>query len=184
MARNFFQVFLKSSGQAWLDIFGKKVFADVLFEEIERYWKLDLTALAKIPFDIEECLTLFESQLNDKPLAERSLTLRRASFALRYLLLLYLSDLSLEPVPTPTASRFGEAVLSEHADVLTFNYDNVAEAAIETASGHSMPPRPTPRSLLQPGIPAHVPDDYIDASFFSWNRNLAYDITFTEVPSQ
>lgn len=60
LARNFFQVLLGSRRyRDSLDVFRGRLFVDVLLEEIERYWKLDLDALKSTAFDIEECLTLF-----------------------------------------------------------------------------------------------------------------------------
>lgn len=45
-------------------------------------------------------------------------------------MLMYLGELSLGG-HTPTARQFGVNVLAANADVLTFNYDTLAEAAIE-----------------------------------------------------
>jgi Resolvase, N terminal domain len=64
LARNFFQVLMADRRyEGGLDGFRQHVFVDVLLEEIARYWHLDLDGLKTRPFDIEECLTLFESQL-------------------------------------------------------------------------------------------------------------------------
>ena len=63
LARNFFQVFMTDKTFASsLDAFRQHIYVDLLFEEIERYWHRDLDGLRTQPFDIEECLTLFESQ--------------------------------------------------------------------------------------------------------------------------
>src|ERR1700691_6004568 len=70
LARNFFQVFLKSRNKRWLDAASMRPLVDSLFEAIERYWKLDLDALATVSFDIEECLTFLESKLTDQSQAE------------------------------------------------------------------------------------------------------------------
>ena len=65
LARNFFQVLLKSRRPEWLDSIRRHLFVDQLLDEIDRLWKINLEALASTPFDIEECLTLFESRLKD-----------------------------------------------------------------------------------------------------------------------
>lgn len=57
-----------------------------MLEEIARYWHLDLDGLKTHPFDIEECLTLFESQEAETTDADRKLRLARASFALRQMI--------------------------------------------------------------------------------------------------
>jgi hypothetical protein len=77
---------------------------------------------------------MFESQRADSPEADRQITLERAEFALRHLLLAYLSELAHEGT-TPAAHQFGVDVIEASADVLTFNYDTLAEEAIESASG-------------------------------------------------
>jgi hypothetical protein len=65
LARNFFKVFLADRRTERLDGFRQHVYVDLLFEEIKRFWDVDLDGLRAEPFDIEECLTLFESQAAD-----------------------------------------------------------------------------------------------------------------------
>ena len=180
LARNFFQVLLRSRHDRWLDGFLGRSFVDTLFEEIERYWKLDRAALAANPFDIEECLTFFESKFTDRLSADDVPAMGNAAFGLRYLLLMYLDELNSEPIIAPAARRFGESVLSERADVLTFNYDRLADSAIELASGPPISTGPPYPPSLRGGA-VEVPDDYLGASIYAWNRNLAYGIPFAEV---
>jgi hypothetical protein len=140
LATNFFQVLFEDGRyEGLLEFIRNRIYVDILFDEIRRFWHLDLAALKREPFDIEECLTLFESQLLDEkePESDRALTLQRARFALRSLLLMYLTDL-LSDV-NPTAQRFGLDVLRSKADVMTFNYDTMAEQAIASASGEVVP---------------------------------------------
>lgn len=180
MARNFFQVFLSSSRyRDGFDAFRGRLFVDVLLEEIERYWNLDLDGLRSTPFDIEECLTLFESQRSDGLPAEQDLRLRRAAYAMRNLLLTYLGDVSHSGY-TPTAHRFGSDVLALSADVLTFNYDTLAEEAIESASGIGPKPQPTRAGSGAP-MDREVPDADLDASHLRWKRALACSFKFDEV---
>lgn len=178
LARNFFQLLIKAgvlpdrSGdiKRWLDI-------DLLLAEIQRYWHLSVEDLATTPLDIEECLTLFQLQEADGP-RERKLELERAQVALRGLLLMYLGGLL--PLPTsPAARRFGEEVVGESADVLTFNYDTLAEGAIQLGSG--VGDKPNTGSPLTPDV-LEVRDEDLDASHYAWNRNLAYGFKFIEVP--
>jgi hypothetical protein len=135
---------------------------------------VSLEALKTTPFDIEECLTLFESQLQEGPSEDRAITLHRAIFALRNLLLMYLGDLSYSGF-TPTGRRFGAEVIAAGADVLTFNYDTLAEEVIASASGFSGKVQPARRGL-EP-----VSDEDLDASHHAWKPGLAYGFQFDEV---
>ena len=180
LARNFFQVLIKSGRfRDRLDGIRQRLFVDELLSEIERYWKLDLDGLASTPFDIEECLTLFESQIADGPPRDREISLRRAAFALRNLLLMYLGELT-HAGHTPAASAFGNDVLTRGADVLTFNYDSLAEEAIGSASGIGPKPQPA-RSEATPSWEAELADDDLDASHLAWKASLAYGFMFDEV---
>jgi hypothetical protein len=161
-----------------MDGFHQHIYVDLLFEEIARYWHLDLEGLRTKPFDIEECLTLFESQAEDASDPDRKLRLARASFALRQMLLTYLGDLS-HAGHTPTAHQFGTEVVATGADVLTFNYDTLAEEAIALASG--VEPKPRPESLRGPPDERQLSDDDLDASHFSWRPALASGFEFDEV---
>ena len=181
LARNFFQVLIKSGRlRDRLDSIRGRLFVDLLLGEIARYWKLDLEALARTSFDIEECLTLFESQLADGQPADRELTLRRAAFALRNLLLMYLGELSHSGY-TPVANQFGREVLGSAADVLTFNYDTLAEESIASSSGIGLKPQPgRPQSPERFGG-AEVAEVDLDASHFAWKPALACGFKFDEV---
>ena len=54
---NFFQVLLSDPKfGAHLDGFRQHVYVDVLFEEIQPFWHLDINQLKVEPFDIEDCL--------------------------------------------------------------------------------------------------------------------------------
>jgi SIR2-like domain len=175
LANNLFQVLIEHSDfesqREWIRD------ADLLLEKIERYWHLDLQGLRTKPFDIEECLTLFESQWLDAADPAQRQELARAAFALRQLLHSYLSGL---PVAhTPTSRGFGQDVLAAEADVLTFNYDSLAEQVIASASRFE-----PDRDVSFRGMPqeAGVPDEDLGASYFAWRPALAYGFKFDEVP--
>jgi hypothetical protein len=178
LASNFFQVFL-ADRRTSLDLFRQHVFVDILLEEIERYWHLDLDGLRTEPFDIEECLTLFESQADDAGHPAAKVRLLRAAFALQQMLLGYLAELRYGG-HTPTAQQFGSEVLAAGADVLTFNYDSLAEEAIRVASG--IGPKPMPPSLrTNPIEERRLADDDLDASHFKWKPGLALGFQFDEI---
>lgn len=180
LARNFFRVLLKSPDKLRLNSPNVRKVTEPLFAEIQRYWKLDTDALATKDFDIEECLTFFESRGLESNASESASISGLPTYALRYLLLLYLSGMSRSGVHSPLSLPFGQAVLGGGADVITFNYDTLAEAAIELASGCntvlSQPPPPS-------GNPStsEVDDRYLNHSHFSWNKCLAYGFEFDEV---
>jgi hypothetical protein len=180
LANNFFKVLLSAYKQHSLPFLNIGVFPD-LMSELKRYWKLDLDTLSEETLDIEECLTFIESQQFDGPPPDRFRTLDNAGTALRYLLFMYLGELSLDRRLVPAADRFGSDVLSDGADVITFNYDTFAEVAIESASHLAVPYKELPHFLGESGYEADVPYEYLDASHYRWNRNLAYGIKFEEV---
>jgi hypothetical protein len=179
LATNFFQVFL-ADRRSNLDLFRQHVYVDVLLEEIQRYWHLTIDDLRVQRFDIEECMTLFESQAEDLNDPDARLRRQRATFALRQMLLTYLGDLSRGGY-TPTARQFGAEVLAHNADVLTFNYDTLAEEAIASASG--IGPKPQPVSFRSgPPDKRQLSDADLDASHLAWKATLAMGFQFDEVP--
>lgn len=162
-----------------MDAVRQHLYIDTLFDEIAHYWHLSLDELETTPFDIEECLTLFQSLSADTPHDDRRLELDRASYAPRSLLLMYLSEMA--PMATsPAARRFGVDVLDQSADVLTLNYDTVAEECIASATG--IGPKPMPESLRHGGLSTQVSDEDLDASHLKWKRALSYGFLFDEVP--
>lgn len=178
LARNFFQVFL-ADRRTSLDLFRQHVFVDVLLEEIARYWHLDLEGLRTESFDIEEWLTLFESQADDASDPDVKLRLLRARFALQQMLLAYLVELRYGG-HTPTAQQFGSEILATGADVLTFNYDSLAEEAIRSASG--IGPKPMPASpRTHPFEERRLTDNDLDASHYNWKPGLALGFQFDEI---
>jgi hypothetical protein len=143
LANNFFELLLSARPlAAYRDAIHESVDIDRLFAEIERYWHLTVEDLAQTSFDIEECMSFLQSMAMDEPIgSDRRVELEEAESALRSLLLMYLSDMWQPIPPNPPAEAFGREVLSQHADVITFNYDNAPERAIEFASG-SVPVSP------------------------------------------
>jgi hypothetical protein len=181
LATNFFQVLFEDGRyEVYLETIKNQIYVDILFDEIRRFWHLDLAALKNEPFDIEECLTLFESQLLDEkePESDRALALQRAIYALRNLLMMYLADLRSDF--NPTALRFGLDVLQSRADVLTFNYDTMAEEAIASAS--HIGPKPMPDNWRRGGrLVNPLLDEDLDASHLMWRPHLAYSFKLDEV---
>jgi len=108
---------------------------DVLLGLIAKYFHLSEQELLEKGVDIEAVMTLFEQQEWDAETQEIYEVAQQGASALRVLLTDYLADVSIACSGLPRGIRFGLRVLEEQADVLTFNYDSVAEDAIALASG-------------------------------------------------
>ncbi len=128
-----------------------------LFDRIRHYWHIEEEGLKHLDFDIEEALTLFDLQAAHAGNGDEMLDVLRSSIALRTLLTDYLADVSIACSGLPRGYRFGLRVLEEGADVLTFNYDSIAEDAIALASGlsgsTSHSPLPSPLQRLDSESP-------------------------------
>lgn len=180
LARNFFRLLLGPGRlRERLDGVRQQIYVDQLLAEIVRYWHLSLDDLETTEFDIEECLTLLQSLQEDAKGTARGLELQRASYSLRALMLMYLSDTP-SIATAPSARRFGADVLAQEADVLTFNYDTIAESSIASASGIGS--KPMQDSLRGDREATALTDDDLDASQLTWKEALAYGFMFAEVP--
>lgn len=161
-----------------------------LFEVINFYWHLSIPDLERAQFDLEEFLTFLLAVLSDpRDPAMSKEKLDHARLGLLNLLVWYLSelmnwrqvDLSRGP-----GYQLGRDVLEYEADVITFNYDLIAEAIIESVSGinphSSITGNPSGRALddlVDDSSP--LPDDDLTVSFYQWNSNLGYGVGFDEV---
>src|SRR5205085_2071659 len=87
-------------------------------------------------------------------------------------------ELEYEGLTSPAMHQFASDVLSQGADVLTLNYDCVAERGMALASGpgHYNPSSKGPSDAW--GAPA---DDELGDSHNAWKRPLAYGFKFDEV---
>lgn len=180
LARNFFEVLLRHGRlREKLDGIRRHVYVDELFAMINEYWGLSIDQLAATPFDIEECLTFLESVEMDNRGTDEGIRAARAAYATRALLLDYLSEMSIGGTTTPAGYQFGVEVLGSDCDVLTLNYDTLAEDAIASASGIGPNPRPPPLSVDDPS--AAVADEFLPASHSAWKRTLACGFEFDEV---
>jgi hypothetical protein len=81
----------------------------------------------------------------------------------------------------PTTRRFGVEVWQTKADVITFNYDTIAEEAIASGSGRGS--KLIPSTFLRGGRMLGNPlrDEDLDASWHPWRPHLAYGFKFDEV---
>lgn len=104
-----------------------------LYEYIRNYWKFTAEDLSHKAFDMEECFTLLEKQLeaSDGQSADHT-----RLWAIRGQLLRLLADLldGISSNQSPESKGLGplaERIIKENAAVLTFNYDTLLEEAIQ-----------------------------------------------------
>lgn len=135
LLKNFFNVALNMS--RFKDSHYSRQLESV-YAYIEKYFKKTKDELAKLPFDLEICFTLLEQQIKR---AERNSTneefqeLVRINFQLVSFIAEVLSEFEHFAVTSYIMRNLGRIILHEKAIILTFNYDCLMEAILETSSG-------------------------------------------------
>jgi hypothetical protein len=183
MIRNFFQTALKKE-EYRNEHYVERV--RIVYDYIEKYWKKKISDLASSPFDLEECFTLLELQIDRarQKNIEEYRKLWRVQFLLKSFLAGVLSEFEDFASTSYPMAVFGEVLFEQHPTILSFNYDCFTEAAIESASrvNPSIPTevlRPPPDEW--PFKKIEVKDEELAYSHFNWNRPLGYGVTFDEV---
>jgi len=177
---NFFQLALKK--EKYLnERYTSKI--QVVCDYIEKYWKKNKTDLSSTPFDLEECFTMLELQLNDVIITNdigKKRELYTIQFRLKSFIAEVLSEFETFSYPSDAMRRFGEVLYKEKPVIITFNYDCLIEAAIESASrvNPHIPKEIFERNPLQK---TGVSDEELTYSHFNWNRPLGYSIKFDKV---
>lgn len=184
MIRDFFQTALKMRRHSD-EHYVRKV--QIVYDYIQTYWRKDRAKLASSPFDLEECFTFLESQADEALLkndTQEYSRLELVQFLLKSFLAEVLSEFEIFASTSATMRNFGRILYTEKPTILTFNYDCLLEAAIESASGVNpsipkemlkAPPENWPYERIQ------VSDEELAYSHFNWNRLLGYGISFDEV---
>jgi hypothetical protein len=152
-----------------------------LFDYIQTFWKLSVTQLENISFDLEACYTLIQlqaSEAEEQRERDKLISLLTIEYLLTAFLMKYLSEIEHFVHHSESFQLFGERIYTEKPAVLTFNYDTLIETAIESAS-HVNTNMPT--SFLEGKTSIDVPDEELSYSHHNWNRPLAYGIKFDEV---
>jgi len=161
-----------------------------LLKYIAGEYGLGVEELRSNPLDLEAVMTGIEErrkELNWSPHGPE--VVHNAWFGLLDLLYWYLTNMTsgLSHLLSGCGESFGKSVWDSSADVISFNYDMIAEEVIGRVSGHN-----TIRSDLTnypygaeldelANHPERIPDDELDASRQAWNANLAYGFEFAEV---
>jgi hypothetical protein len=191
MINNFFQVALKmrnfASGEYTERIKG-------VYDYIYRYWKKDKSRLADVSFDIEECFTTIELHLNE---AIKSNNIQKANelYGIQFRLKLFLAEVLHEfEIHAPIAEimrPFGIRLHAEKPVIISFNYDNFLEIALESSSGWSDKEFPSEaivqrmhkrvRRSQSDDLSNEVSDDELDYHNYNWTRRMGYDMRFDVV---
>lgn len=179
MLRNFFQVVLKHRR---LSSASRLKSVEPLFAYVEKYWKKTRVDLSTSDFDLEECFTLLETQREDAIKAnneESARTLYSIEFALKSLLAELLSEFEPFSLSSEAMRAFGTIVYDQKPIIISFNYDTMTEAAIESGSGlrGSYPES----MMLRHGQGGAISEDEVAFSHHNWNRPLGYGIQFDVV---
>jgi len=152
----------------------------IVYDYIYKYWRKTRSDLTRIPFDLEECFTMLELQLCEaiaKKDDEESIQLHTIQSRLKGLVAELLSEFEMQAFRSDAMVRFGRVLYEAKPTILTFNYDCILEAIIESASGLN-PSSPPERLSRAPFGPTKLSDDELAYSHFNWKRPLAYGIQF------
>lgn len=171
-----------------------------VFDFIQRFWKLSVDDLKHQPFDLEECYTLLELQANE---AHRrgNLTEALRLFDVKSRLTLFFSKyLGHSSFSAHNRSvdfmTLGKVLWKEKATVITFNYDDLVESAIQSAAGPSFKAdvrwpeyseakqrRKSGERLDWPSWDKFndIPDEVMTYSRYAWDPLRAYGVKFDEV---
>ena len=145
-----------------------------------QYWKKDKKLLLSTDFDIEECFILLQLQnLENKAIdKEKSKKLNEVYLSLIDLLILVLKEFKWSPL-SRVFLDFGKILYEEKPTIITFNYDDFVETALEHASGIR---NKFESSLLFPSqINEKDFSQIIKNSQWNWNRILGYNFKFDNI---
>ena len=152
---------------------------------IEKYFRKTKDELAKSPFDLETCFTFLERQIKrakTENMKEEFQELVKINFQLMSFIAEVLSEFEYFAVTSYTMRNLGRVIFHEKPVILTFNYDCLMEAVLETISGVN--PN-VPKSFWEHTPESEeLPDDLLVYSHCKWNRPLAYGFKFDEIQLQ
>lgn len=152
----------------------------IVYDYIYKYWRKTRSDLTSTPFDLEECFSLLELQRSEaiaRKEDEESIRLHTIQFRLKGLAAELLSEFEMYAYQSDAMVRFGRVLHEAKPTILTFNYDSIVEAIIESASG--LNPSPHPERSRHLSVEAtKLSNDELAYSHFNWKRPLAYGIQF------
>lgn len=157
-----------------------------VYKYIKKYWNKGKRDLEFGDFDLEECFTLIQLQLIDlnkeKEIDDEKIA--ELYEVQRTLLAFFMEVLDefnshLKYSKSSTFLKLGEIIFNQKATVITFNYDDYIETAIEIASGKN-PPHPY-LNEFQDNMATEEIDEVCKKSEWRWNRPLGYGIEFDNI---
>jgi len=174
--KNFFNIALKITKHIED---GYDLHCSELAAYIEKYWKKKKDHLINDKFDLEECFTLLNLQMKEsihKKEYDKYADLNETYFLLVDLLVALLNEFKWSDL-SPSFLKFGEILYEEKPTIITFNYDDFIEIAIEHASGKN----PSNYSSQLFGNKIDDLSKIIKNSEWNWNRPLGYGIEFDKI---
>lgn len=179
LLNNFFKIALKKRNVR-TQHYSKQI-QDV-YEFIKKYFKRDKKSLAELPFDLEQCFTLLESQIREARELNKTIEIQKLfsiNFHLGVLLAKVLSDFEFFS-NTSIMRNLGRVILFEQPTLISFNYDCLLESTLETASGLN---RSIPKQIILLKE-EELSEESMIYSHNNWNRPLGYGFKFDEVELQ
>jgi hypothetical protein len=165
MSRNFFKYSLMRQICSEQSIYGIN---ENVLSYIERLFNRPRASLLTSNFDLELLFSFVESQINDAKDKndERQLAYLeeiRLNLIIAIGTTFFYLEWRLPPRGMSLLIKFGHLIYRSKSDVITFNYDCLAEWGIERASGES-------GNAIKSGAP-----------YFNWDKYSAYGIKFTKI---
>ena len=165
------------------DYYSKQL--ESVYGYIEKYFRKTKDELANSLFDLETCFTLLEQQIKrakTENKTEEFQELVKINFQLISFIAEVLSEFEYFAVTSHIMRNLGRVIFYEKPVIITFNYDCLMEAVLETISGVNPI---VPKSFLE-HTPENeeIPDDLLIYSHCNWNRPLAYGFKFDEIQLQ
>jgi hypothetical protein len=155
-----------------------------VYKYIKRYWNKEKINLQNEDFNIDECFTLLQLQLEEAQ-ADEQMDEEKVDYLLE--VLITLTAFFMEALNefkhhlrysnnSQTFLELGKTLWQQKPTIISFNYDDFIETAIEIASGKN-PPHPYLKKFQSQMTPDEI-DDLCTKSEWVWNRALAYGIEF------
>lgn len=153
-----------------------------VYKYINKYWRKSKQDLQNEKFDLEECLTLLQLQINDSSEKENDLVYDELYKIQIHLLAFFyevLDEFKHYIKESNTFLKLGKILYDQKPDIITFNYDDFVETAIELASGKN-PPHGYLKTFQKNMTPMEL-GVVSQKSEWKWNRPLGYGIEFDEI---
>jgi hypothetical protein len=153
-----------------------------VYNFIAKYWRRQKQDLHNCSFDLEECFTLLQLQINDKIDEGNELEYNKLKEVQSILLSFFievLNEFKGYIKQSEEFLKFAKLLFTQKPNIITFNYDDFIETAIEYASGENPPHQFL--SLSQHDLNTDDLRVACQKNKWKWNRPLGYGIEFDKV---